>query len=133
MRRGSESAEFEIEKDSYTPLGVSFADELFDGVRTCGARCVFCFVEQLPPALRESLYLKDDDYRLSFLHGNFVTLANATDEDLSRIVTQRLSPLYVSSIRPISNCVNKCSAGRLRIYSSRSTRSQKAASSCTPR
>jgi len=96
VRRGDESAEFEIEKDIDTDLGVTFEDALFDGVRTCGAKCIFCFVEQLPKGLRKSLYLKDDDYRLSFLHGNFVTLANVSDDDLRRIVTQRLSPLYIS-------------------------------------
>lgn len=96
VRRGDESVEFEIEKDYETDLGITFADALFDGVRTCGAHCIFCFVEQLPKGLRKSLYVKDDDYRLSFLHGNFVTLANVTDDDLKRIVTQRLSPLYIS-------------------------------------
>lgn len=96
VRRGSDTAEFEIEKDYDTSLGVTFTDALFDGVRTCGAHCIFCFVEQLPKGMRKSLYLKDDDYRLSFLHGNFVTLANVTDAELKRIVTQRLSPLYIS-------------------------------------
>lgn len=96
IRRGDEVIEYQIEKDFDMPLGVSFEDILFDGVRLCGAHCIFCFVEQLPKGLRRSLYLKDDDYRLSFLHGNFVTLANVTGEDLDRIVTQRLSPLYVS-------------------------------------
>ena len=96
VRRGDQTAEFEIEKDSDMPLGVSFEDILFDGVHTCGAHCIFCFVEQLPKGLRKSLYLKDDDYRLSFLHGNFITLANVSDEELQRIVQQRLTPLYVS-------------------------------------
>jgi len=96
LRRGYETAEFEIEKEPDRPLGVEFADILFDGVRTCGAHCVFCFVEQLPKGLRKPLYLKDDDFRLSFLDGNFVTLGNVTDADLQRVVTQRLSPLYVS-------------------------------------
>lgn len=96
VRRGKETAEFEVEKDYDTDLGITFTDALFDGVRTCGAHCIFCFVEQLPKSMRKSLYLKDDDYRLSFLHGNFVTLANVTDDDLRRIVTQRLSPLYIS-------------------------------------
>lgn len=96
VRRGDQSAEFEIEKDYETDLGVTFKDAFFDGVRTCGAKCVFCFVDQLPKGLRKSLYLKDDDYRLSFLHGNYVTLANVTDDDLRRIVIQRLSPLYIS-------------------------------------
>jgi putative radical SAM enzyme (TIGR03279 family) len=96
VRRGDETAEFEIEKDIDDDLGVAFEDALFDGVRTCGAKCIFCFVDQLPKGLRKSLYLKDDDYRLSFLHSNFVTLANVSDDDLQRIATQRLSPVYVS-------------------------------------
>lgn len=96
VRRGDQEAEFEIEKDPDEPLGVEFKDALFDGVRTCGASCIFCFVDQLPKGLRKSLYLKDDDFRLSFLHGNFITLANLSEDDLGRIVTQRLSPLYVS-------------------------------------
>ena len=96
VRRGEESAEFEIEKDYDTDLGVTFRDALFDGVRTCGAKCIFCFVEQLPKGLRKSLYLKDDDFRLSFLHGNYVTLADVSEDDLQRIVNQRLSPLYIS-------------------------------------
>lgn len=96
VRRGDQIADFEIEKDADEPLGVEFKDILFDGVRLCGAHCIFCFVEQLPRGLRKSLYLKDDDFRLSFLHGNFITLANVSEDDLQRIVTQRLSPLYVS-------------------------------------
>lgn len=96
VKRGEQEAEFEIGKDVDEPLGVEFKDALFDGVRTCGASCIFCFVDQLPKGLRKSLYLKDDDFRLSFLHGNFITLANLSEEDLDRILTQRLSPLYVS-------------------------------------
>ncbi len=96
LRRGDETAEFEIEKDIDDDLGVTFIDPLFDGIRTCGAKCVFCFVNQLPKGLRKPLYIKDDDYRLSFLHSNFVTLANVSDADLARIVQQRLTPLYVS-------------------------------------
>lgn len=96
IKRGAETAEFEIEKDIDLDLGITFKDALFDGVRTCGAKCVFCFVDQLPEGLRKSLYLKDDDFRLSFLHSNFVTLANVSDSDLVRIIEQRLSPLYVS-------------------------------------
>ncbi len=96
LRRGGERLEHEIEKDIDEPLGVEFRDILFDDVRLCGAKCVFCFVDQLPKGLRKSLYLKDDDYRLSFLDGNFITLANVAQEDLDRIIEQRLSPLYVS-------------------------------------
>ena len=69
---------------------------LFDQVRTCDNHCEFCFIYQLPPGLRKSLYLKDDDYRLSFLYGNFTTLTRFTEADLERVVTERLSPLNVS-------------------------------------
>ena len=69
---------------------------LFDQVRTCDNHCSFCFIYQLPPGLRKSLYLKDDDYRLSFLYGNFTTLTRFTEADLERVVTERLSPLNVS-------------------------------------
>ncbi|MEN6371483.1 MAG: DUF512 domain-containing protein [Armatimonadota bacterium] len=96
VRRGEEEAEISIEKDYDDPLGIDFEDELFDGVRTCGNRCLFCFVHQLPQGMRPSLYLRDDDYRLSFLHGNFVTLTNVDEKDIDRIIEQRLTPLYVS-------------------------------------
>lgn len=77
-------------------LGLIFASSLFDGVMTCRNRCVFCFVDQLPAGLRESLYVKDDDFRLSLMYGNFITLTNLRDEDVRRIEEQHLSPLYVS-------------------------------------
>jgi putative radical SAM enzyme (TIGR03279 family) len=76
--------------------GISLAHELGAPPRTCRNRCRFCFVDQLPRGLRPSLSVKDDDYRLSFLHGNFTTLSNLDEEDLERIVELRLSPLYVS-------------------------------------
>jgi len=76
--------------------GISLAHELGVPPRTCRNRCRFCFVDQLPPGLRPSLSVKDDDYRLSFLHGNFTTLSNLDEDDLERIVDLRLSPLYVS-------------------------------------
>ncbi len=82
--------------DAAAPTGVEFADRLFDGVRTCENACGFCFVSQLPPGLRDALYVRDDDFRLSFLDGNFVTLTNVDDDDVARIVEQRLSPLHVS-------------------------------------
>ena len=78
------------------PLGVEVHSALFDQVRTCDNHCEFCFIYQLPPGLRKSLYLKDDDYRLSFLYGNFTTLTRFTEADLERVVTERLSPLHVS-------------------------------------
>lgn len=85
-----------IEKDIDEDLGIQFAEDVFDGVRVCRCNCAFCFVSQLPPGLRESLYLRDDDYRLSFLHGNFITLSNLTEADFRRILGFHLSPLWVS-------------------------------------
>jgi putative radical SAM enzyme (TIGR03279 family) len=76
--------------------GLSFEDVVFDGVRTCDNDCAFCFVANLPSGLRPSLYLRDDDYRLSFLQGNFVTLTNVDEDDVARILEMRLSPLFVS-------------------------------------
>jgi len=78
------------------PWGIDFAEVLFDGVRTCHNRCAFCFMTQLPSGLRRPLYLRDDDFRLSFLQGNFISLTNLDDADVHRIAEQRLSPLYVS-------------------------------------
>ncbi len=79
------------------PLGLEFTEELFDDpLHVCRNACDFCFVAQMPPGLRPSLYMKDDDYRLSFLHGNYVTLTNLTEADWARIAEQFLSPLYVS-------------------------------------
>ncbi len=83
-------------RDYGEELGLEFETPLFDGIRTCRNRCEFCFVAQMPPGLRKSLYLRDDDYRLSFLTGSFVTLTNLTEADWERIGTQGLSPLYVS-------------------------------------
>jgi len=86
----------EIEKSVDEDLGLRFTSDVFDGVITCTNRCAFCFVGQLPRGLRLALYVRDDDYRLSFLHGNFITLTNLTPRDRARIVRYHLSPLYVS-------------------------------------
>lgn len=88
--------EMTLARASGEPWGIEFTGTIFDGVRTCANRCAFCFMAQLPPGLRTALYVRDDDYRLSFLDGNFITLTNLTDEDVARIVSERLSPLYVS-------------------------------------
>lgn len=77
-------------------LGMGFGEPVFDGVRRCRNRCVFCFIRGLPRGLRRGLYVKDDDYRLSFLYGNFITLTNLAEADWGRLAEQRLSPLYVS-------------------------------------
>ncbi|MEG4857775.1 TIGR03279 family radical SAM protein [Microcoleus sp. K1-B6] len=86
----------EIEKDYDEDLGVEFETALFDGLIQCNNRCPFCFIDQQPPGKRETLYLKDDDYRLSFLYGSYLTLTNLTQKEWDRIEQMRLSPLYVS-------------------------------------
>jgi putative radical SAM enzyme (TIGR03279 family) len=91
-----EEASYEIEKDYDDLLGLEFEEDLFDGMYACANACPFCFVRNLPDGLRASLYVQDDDYRMSFLYGNFVTLTNVNDADITRIKEQRLSPLYVS-------------------------------------
>jgi putative radical SAM enzyme (TIGR03279 family) len=88
--------ELDIEKDIDDDLGFEFESALMDEVRLCRNKCVFCFVDQQPPGLRESLYVKDDDPRLSFLHGNYVTLTNAGDREIKRITKYHLSPLRIS-------------------------------------
>jgi putative radical SAM enzyme (TIGR03279 family) len=86
----------ELEKDADEALGLSFSEALFDGLRQCNNHCAFCFIDQQPPGRRHTLYLKDDDYRLSFLYGSYLTLTNLTATDWQRIEAQRLSPLFVS-------------------------------------
>ena len=119
----------EIEKDEGESLGLIFAPP---EPAQCGNRCVFCFVHQLPKGLRAPLYVKDEDYRLSFLYGNYVTLANIGDDDLERIKEQRLSPLYVSvhatepelreqllgkkGIRPILDVMQELAAARISVH-----------------
>ncbi|MCC7495675.1 MAG: DUF512 domain-containing protein [Fimbriimonadaceae bacterium] len=91
-----EEVVFELEKDPDEDLGVRFEDALFTPLRTCNNGCLFCFVVQAPPGLRPTVYVKDDDYRLSFLGGHFTTLTNLTEPHFERILNQHLSPLYVS-------------------------------------
>ena len=86
----------EIDKDWDEELGLLFDDVIFDKMRVCRNRCLFCFVDQLPPRMRKTLYIKDDDYRYSFLYGNFITLTNLTEKDWRKIIDMNLSPLYVS-------------------------------------
>jgi putative radical SAM enzyme (TIGR03279 family) len=86
----------EIEKDYDEDLGLAFDSALFDGLIQCNNRCPFCFIDQQPPGMRDTLYLKDDDYRLSFLYGSYLTLTNLSQREWDRIAQMRLSPLYVS-------------------------------------
>ncbi len=96
LQRGGEKLRCDLNKRAGEPAGLTFDRAVFDGTRFCRNDCGFCFVKQLPPGLRPGLYEKDDDYRLSFLHGNFISLTNLGPADRRRILTSRLSPLYVS-------------------------------------
>jgi NifB/MoaA-like Fe-S oxidoreductase len=96
VRRGADELLIDVEKDPDDELGIEFVEPLFDRLRTCNNKCPFCFLTQMPKGLRKSLYLKDDDYRLGFLYGNFVTFTNLDEGDWQRIEEQRLSPQYIS-------------------------------------
>ena len=86
----------EIEKDEDEDLGLEFENSLMDEYRSCSNRCIFCFIDQMPPGMRETLYFKDDDSRLSFLQGNYVTLTNMKEHDLDRMIRYRLEPINIS-------------------------------------
>ena len=88
--------ELEVEKDYDEDLGIIFTNPLIDRAKTCQNKCMFCFIDQLPPNMRDTLYFKDDDSRLSFLQGNFITLTNMSDDDINRIINYRLSPINIS-------------------------------------
>lgn len=96
LKKNGDIQRVEISKEDYEGLGLTFAAPTFDGIRRCANKCIFCFVHQLPKGLRDALYIKDDDYRLSFLEGNFITLTNMREKDWRRIGRLRLSPLYIS-------------------------------------
>ena len=96
VRRDGREFTVEAERRYDEPLGLAFTHPTFDGIRRCNNRCEFCFVAQMPPGLRRSLYVKDDDYRYSFLFGNYITLTNLDESDWERFGEQHLSPLYVS-------------------------------------
>lgn len=95
-KKNGEVWDLEIEKEDDEDLGIDFEKEIMDEARSCRNNCLFCFIDQLPEGMRKTLYFKDDDSRLSFLQGNFVTLTNMTDEDLDRIIRYRISPINVS-------------------------------------
>lgn len=96
LRRGGLERVVTVGKDAGETIGIEVQSALFDQVRTCDNHCEFCFIYQLPKGLRPSLYVKDDDYRLSFLFGNFTTLTRFTESDLERVIDEGLAPLYVS-------------------------------------
>ncbi len=94
--RGDEEWEYEIEKGENEDIGLVFENGLMDNYRRCSNNCIFCFIDQMPPGMRDTLYFKDDDSRLSFLQGNYITLTNLSEKDLGRIVRYNLSPVNVS-------------------------------------
>ena len=96
VSRGGIELSLQVEREGGEPLGMEVDAALFDRVRTCDNHCEFCFIHQLPKGMRKSLYVRDDDYRLSFLYGNFTTLTRFTESDLERVLTEGLSPLFVS-------------------------------------
>ena len=95
-KANGEEWELEVEKDYQEDLGIVFENSLMDEYRSCSNKCVFCFVDQMPPGMRETLYFKDDDSRLSFLQGNYVTLTNMSDHDIDRIIHYHLEPINIS-------------------------------------
>lgn len=95
-KENGEEWELEIEKDYEEDLGISFEQGLMDEYRSCRNKCMFCFIDQMPKGMRDTLYFKDDDSRLSFLQGNYITLTNMSDDDVRRIVKYHLEPINIS-------------------------------------
>ena len=96
LHRGADLLSVDITKGEYDDIGLDFATPLMDGKHCCANRCIFCFIDQLPAGMRDSLYFKDDDSRLSFLHGNYITLTNLGERDIDRIIEMHISPVNVS-------------------------------------
>ena len=96
FRRGGKEKTVRLRKGEYDELGLEFDTYLMDGQRSCKNKCIFCFIDQMPPGLRDSLYFKDDDDRLSFLFGNYITMTNLTEREVERIIELHLSPINVS-------------------------------------
>src|SRR5207247_8252034 len=96
IERESQVIQVLVRKNEDETPGLTFQHDLGDKIHTCNNKCVFCFIHQMPKKMRKTLYLMDDDFRLSFIHGNYVTLTNVSDAEFKRIIDQRLSPLYVS-------------------------------------
>jgi putative radical SAM enzyme (TIGR03279 family) len=96
VERDGQRRAFQVERSYDEDLGIEFTVPTFDGIRRCNSHCAFCFIAGMPKGMRPSLYVRDDDYRYSFLFGNFITLTNLTEGDWQRLAEQRLSPLYIS-------------------------------------
>ena len=86
----------EVEKDEDEDLGLEFENDLMSEYRSCTNKCMFCFIDQMPPGMRETLYFKDDDSRLSFMQGNYITLTNMKDKDIDRVIRLKLAPINIS-------------------------------------
>ncbi|MBD5460632.1 MAG: DUF512 domain-containing protein [Lachnospiraceae bacterium] len=95
-KKNGEEWLLEVDKDPDEDMGITFENGLMDEYRRCSNNCIFCFIDQMPPGMRKTLYFKDDDSRLSFLQGNYVTLTNMSDYDIERIIKYRLSPINIS-------------------------------------
>lgn len=96
LHRGADLLEVRIKKDTYDDIGLEFGTPLMDKKHRCENGCIFCFIDQNPKGMRDTIYFKDDDSRLSFLHGNYITLTNMRDEDIDRIIEMHISPVNVS-------------------------------------
>lgn len=96
LKKNGEIWEIEIEKDEYEDLGIEFSNSLMDELKCCRNKCIFCFIDQLPKGMRETLYFKDDDSRMSFLMGNYVTLTNMKDHEINKIIKYKMSPINIS-------------------------------------
>lgn len=96
IKANGEEWELEIEKDYDEDLGITFESSLMDNYHSCANQCIFCFIDQMPPHMRDTLYFKDDDSRLSFLQGNYITMTNMKEKDLDRIIRYRLEPINIS-------------------------------------
>lgn len=107
IKENGEEWELEIEKDFDEDLGITFESNLMDNYKSCSNKCIFCFIDQLPGGMRDTMYFKDDDSRLSFLQGNYITLTNMKDKDLERIIKYKLAPINISvhSTEPELRCM----------------------------
>lgn len=107
IKENGEEWELEIEKDFDEDLGITFESNLMDNYKSCSNKCIFCFIDQLPKGMRETMYFKDDDSRLSFLQGNYITLTNMKEKDLERIIKYKLAPINISvhSTEPQLRCM----------------------------
>ncbi len=96
LTRGGEPFRVQVRKGDWEPLGITLDQDVMARPRPCQNHCVFCFIDQMPPGMRETLYVKDDDWRLSLMMGNYITMTNMTDEEFDRVLRRRVSPLYIS-------------------------------------